>query len=369
MRPDKLIEFTFYRGRVALYAMLQALDIRAGDEIAIQAFTCIAVPEAVMATGAVPIFVDIEDDGFNMSASDLSKKVSKKTKCIVIQHTYGIPADMDAILEVAHKHQIPIIEDCCHAILSEYNNKRVGTFGIGSFYSYEWGKPVIIGIGGSAVINDRKFEEKFKGIYETFSSPPKVRMTRLQLQYLFYHFTYSPSTYWKIKVLFNFLGKIGAAEGNYNPMGDNVIAKDFRWKMSQTLRNRLKSKLIDLTKIAAYAEEVASKYRSELTGKHIRHPKLKPAMRPFFARYPILTNNKKTFLEKAKNFNIELSEWYSTPIHPLKQNEMNLVHYQPGSCKNAEMRCSQVVTLPVNRKLNQPHLDKIISFFMKTEMH
>ena len=106
--------FGFLRGRVALAALLKALNIGKGCAVAIQAFTCSALAEAVLSVGATPVWVDIEPDSFTMDADDLAKKISPQTKAIVIQHSYGIPASMDELCALAVKHNIPVIEDCCH---------------------------------------------------------------------------------------------------------------------------------------------------------------------------------------------------------------------------------------------------------------
>ena len=104
-------QLTYYRGRVALAALLKGLGVGAGDSVAIQAFTCLAVPEAVLATGATPLYVDIEQDRFNMDPPCLAERATASTKAIVVQHTFRIPARMDRIVAIASQHDIPIIED------------------------------------------------------------------------------------------------------------------------------------------------------------------------------------------------------------------------------------------------------------------
>ncbi|HIE26284.1 TPA: hypothetical protein EYP66_03250, partial [Candidatus Poribacteria bacterium] len=96
IQSSRFAKLTFFRGRVALYAILKALNIGPGDEVATQAFTCVAVPEGIMASGARPVWVDIEVDGYNMDAEDLRRKLTLRTRAIIVQHTYGIPADMDS---------------------------------------------------------------------------------------------------------------------------------------------------------------------------------------------------------------------------------------------------------------------------------
>ena len=160
MKLESLSELTYLRGRVALYALLKGLGIGKEDQIAIQAFTCIAVPQGIMATGAIPLYVDIEDKGFNMCPEDLERKITPQTKAFIVQHTYGIPAKMTELIRISEAHKIPIIEDCCHTVDSRYQGQKVGSFGIGSFYSFGWAKPIPIGVGGSAVANNEQLTQK-----------------------------------------------------------------------------------------------------------------------------------------------------------------------------------------------------------------
>ena len=178
----QLEKLTFFRGRVALYAILKAMGIGAGDHVVTQAFTCIAVPEAIIASGAHPVYVDLESNGFNMDPDDFKLKITSQTRAVVVQHTYGIPANMDSIVQIADERSIHIIEDCCHTLVSKYRGKLVGTFGAGSFYSYEWGKPIVVGIGGSAGVNDKDLRKKIERQYSCYNFP----LARSQGQYSCY---------------------------------------------------------------------------------------------------------------------------------------------------------------------------------------
>jgi len=193
-----LNELTFFRGRVALHAILKSLGVGKGDEAAIQAFTCIAVPEAVMASQAMPIYIDVEPGSFNMDPADLARKITHQTKAVVVQHTFGIPADMDRIVDIASKMHIPIIEDCCHTLRGTYKGRPLGSFGVASFYSFEWGKPVVIGIGGSAILNDRELSDKMVETYSRYCAPGLGTVAKIQLQYYAVSLFYSLALYWRM---------------------------------------------------------------------------------------------------------------------------------------------------------------------------
>ena len=182
--PEDFCQLLFYRGRVALYAMLKGLGVGKGDDVALQAFTCLANPEAIIAAGAKPVYVDVEENGYNMNPADLNDKITAKTKAIIVQHTFGIPADIEHIKGISEERDIPVIEDCCHTLNSTYNGQRVGTFGAGAFYSYEWGKPIVVGIGGSALIHHQSLREKVEKEYGNFKEPPYMIYIRLRLQHI-----------------------------------------------------------------------------------------------------------------------------------------------------------------------------------------
>ena len=364
---EDLIRFTYFRGRVALYSLLKGLGIGPGDEVALQAFTCVAVPEGIMATGAIPLWVDIERDGFNLDASDLKRKITPKTRAIIVQHTYGIPVDMDAIMSVADSRGIPVIEDCCHTLVSTYKGRRVGTFGIGSFYSFEWGKPIVAGIGGSAMVNDDTLEKSLRQSYSAFQEPGFLTQFKITLQYHAFRFLYRPVFYWPVRSLFHKLGSLGLAESNYNPVGQDRIAEDFSLRMAKPLRKRLQRKLREIDAVTQHSRWVATQYRFGIQSSVVKHPILPDKSDVAFARYPLLTDNKEKFLRAAQKANVELAEWYSTPVHPLKGKELEFVHYEQGMCPNAELRCKQVVTLPVHRSVKEKDIERITKFLNEVD--
>jgi len=361
------MQYTYYRGRVALYALLKALDIASGDEVLTQAFTCVAVPEGIMAAGAKPVWVDIEAQGYNMDPNDLERKLTSKTRAIVVQHTYGIPADMGPILAIAEKHGIPLIEDCCHTLASTYDGKVVGSFGVGSFYSFEWGKPIVVGIGGAAVVNDLALRERVAAQYAEYYTPPAGNQLKLQLQYLAHRILYRPILYWPVRWLFHTLGSLGVAESNYNPIEEGKIAEDFLMRMIPPLQQRLKHKFTELDAITAHSRQTVARYASEITSQAISHPLVPSKGEAVYARYPLRVSNKPALLAAARRANVELAEWYTTPVHPLAGAELALVHYKAGMCPNAEKICNHVVTLPTHLSVRNEDVAHIIEFLNKIQ--
>lgn len=359
---NTLGELTYYRGRVALRALLKALGIGPGDEVALQAFTCVAVPEGIMAAGARPLYIDIESDGLNMDAADLQRKLTPQTKAIVVQHTFGIPAEMDALMPVASRAGIPVIEDCCHTLESSYRGRAAGTFGLGAFYSFEWGKPVVVGIGGAARLNDEALAARVRSEYSAYLEPPRWKVARLQVQYAAHCILYRPSLFWPVRTLYHRLGSLGAAESNYNPIQAGRIAGDFSWRMAAPLQSRLRRKLGRLAELTRHSREVAAQYQNGLRSPSVRLPTIPGGCDWVPCRFPLRAVDKPSLLRKARAANVELAEWYATPIHPLKREEWPLIHYQPGSCLAAEQRCVEIVTLPTHPTVSRADVRRAVNF-------
>lgn len=141
-------------GTDALHLALRALDIGAGDEVITVAFTFVATTEAIGIVGAVPVFADIDPDTFNIDVNDIERRITPKTKAIIPVHLYGQPCDMDKLMDIAKRHNLYVIEDCCQAIGATYKNKKVGSFGdIGCFSFFPTKNLGAMGDGGLATTN------------------------------------------------------------------------------------------------------------------------------------------------------------------------------------------------------------------------
>lgn len=148
-------------GTDALHLALRALNIGKGDEVITVAFTFVATTEAIGIVGATPVFVDIDENTFNIDPDKIEEKITPKTKAILPVHLYGQPCDMDKIMAIAKKHNLYVIEDCCQAIGAEYKGKKVGTFGnIGCYSFYPTKNLGTMGDGGLAITNDENLKNR-----------------------------------------------------------------------------------------------------------------------------------------------------------------------------------------------------------------
>ena len=126
---------TFGAGRMALYAILKAMGLRPGDEVILPGYTCIVTPSAIRFAGQRPVYVDVSLQDFNMTPEGVEKAITSRTKAILAQHTFGIPCDMEALLDISAHTGIPIIEDGAHAIGGRWKGELLGNLGYAGFFS------------------------------------------------------------------------------------------------------------------------------------------------------------------------------------------------------------------------------------------
>ncbi len=147
-------------GTAALQAALYTLNIKKGDEVLIPSFTFVATANAIVSTGAKPVFVDISKESYTIDPDDLQKKITKKTRAIIPVHLYGNIADVKQLSEISKKHNIPIIEDSAQSLGSTYQGKHTGTFFEMGCYSMYPAKVMTSGEGGFIVTNNKRFRDK-----------------------------------------------------------------------------------------------------------------------------------------------------------------------------------------------------------------
>lgn len=149
-------------GTVAIHLALKALDIGPGDEVIVPDLTFAATINTVIHAGATPVIVDVDPVSWCISPAAIEKAITKKTKAIIPVHVYGQPCDMDALMAIAKKHDLRIVEDCAEAHGAKYKGKTVGSFGDIACYSFFGNKIVTTGEGGMCVTNNAKYNERLR---------------------------------------------------------------------------------------------------------------------------------------------------------------------------------------------------------------
>src|SRR6202162_2808512 len=150
------------------------LDIQPGDEVIVPAFTFVSTVNAFVLRGARPVFVDIRRDTLNLDESKLAKLITEKTRAIVPVHYAGVGCEMDAIMEIANAHQIPVVEDNAHGLFGRYKERYLGGFGCLATQSFHETKNFTCGEGGALLINDSRHIERAEIIREKGTNRSRV---------------------------------------------------------------------------------------------------------------------------------------------------------------------------------------------------
>lgn len=157
-------------GTNALIAALRQFDIQGGDEVLVPAYTFIGTVAPVLATGAMPIFVDIDPETFQIDPTKIEAKITPRTRAIIPVHILGLPVNMKQVLAIAKKHKLVVIEDACQAHMAEISHQKVGTFGDAGCFSFQNSKNLAIGEGGAIVSNNDAFMDRCFS-YHNYGNP------------------------------------------------------------------------------------------------------------------------------------------------------------------------------------------------------
>ncbi len=177
-------------GSAALDIAVQALDLTVGDEVIAPSFTIISPVQSIVRAGATPVLIDSEADTWNMDVTQIEGKITPKTKAIMVVHIYGLPVDMDPILELCKKYKLYLIEDAAELHGQTYKGRMCGSFGDISTFSFYPNKHITTGEGGMLVCNDERLAERCRKLRNLAFEPGRrfihhelawnYRMTNLQ---------------------------------------------------------------------------------------------------------------------------------------------------------------------------------------------
>lgn len=352
--------FHFFKGRIALYAIMSAMDVKPGDEVILPGFTCVVVPNAITYLGARPVYVDIDPATFNIDYSKIEEKITDRTKVIIAQHTFGIPVKMDKIMDIAKKYNSYVIEDSCHAIKSKYQGKEIGTFGDAAFFSSQWSKPVTTGLGGWAVVNNPEIKRNMEKSYPEYAIPSNKEIALLKFQYHAYSKLLKPSFFWFAQNTYRKLSKYGVTIGSsYNEELECKMPEEYKIRMSKWQKKLLYRKFIEIEKNTEHRQWITDIYENIIGQNGIAKGKFSRQNETTLLRYPLLCRDKERVMKEAKKNRIEIGDWFVSPIHP------NLTHwekayYRKGSCSVAEKVCKHIINLPTHSKIGENEAEKIL---------
>jgi dTDP-4-amino-4,6-dideoxygalactose transaminase len=295
-------------GTSALIMVLQALGVKEGDEVITTPNTFIATAEAISQVGAKPVFVDIQENSFNMDPTKLEKAISGKTKAIIPVHLYGQTVDMDPILEIANKKNIPVIEDACQAHGALYKGKKAGSLGLAGCFSFYPGKNLgAYGEGGGVTTKSDEIAQKIKMLRDHGSAKK------------FYH---------------EYIGNNCRLEGIQGAV--------------------LAVKLNHLEEWNDKRRKNADLYRKYLQGTKVQLPEEMPFAKHVYHVFSIRVKDREKLIDFLKQKGVFTNIHYPIPIH--LQNAYGFLGYKKGSFPVTELVVDEILSLPMFAELTEEQI-------------
>ncbi len=362
---------SFNSGRSALMAILSSLrtveDRPQQAEVLLQAFTCNASANPVIWSGLKPIYVDCDEKTFNIDTADLERKITSKSKAVMVQHTFGLPANMDDVSDICRKNNLVLIEDCAHSLGASYKGKKIGTFGKATFFSFSRDKVISSVYGGMAVTNDDELAGKLRQFQKKVDYPSCC--------WTFQQLLHPVLMNWLILPTYKFFGKYLLVLFQWF----QVLSKAVHWKEKRGKRpcyfpKRLPNALAELAlnqfkKLESFNEhrrEIADFYYNELKNTGFELPLNPVDAKQTFLRFAIKHPKAHQIIKSAWQKNLLIGDWYTTPIAP-HDTRLEKVEYVLGSCPKAEKLAKVVFNLPTHINISKKEAQKIVDFLKKYE--
>ena len=314
----------------ALHLSCIALGFKKGDEIIAPAMTHTATSHAIEYVGAKVIFADIDILTGNLTLENLKKKITNKTKGVILVHMAGIPVEIDKIINFCKKKKIRVIEDCAHAVGSYFKNKHVGNFGETGCFSFYPTKQITTGEGGILITNNKKIFQEIKKL-KAFGINKDIRERKNQGEY------------------------------DVKSLGFNYRMTDFQAALGYLQLNRYKKNLMK-------RKLIAKRYIKNLQNfSAVKFPKFNKNNSYFI--FPILCNKfRNELLNFFKKKKIGVSVHYKTEL-PRMTYYRKKYFFKKNSYKNAHQYAIQNISLPIYPKLSLKNVDficnMIINFYRK----
>jgi perosamine synthetase len=361
-------------GRTALYLLLKSLDLPAESEVLIQGFSCVVVPNSVWQAGLKPILVDIEKENYNISVKDCTKKITKKTKVLVVQYPFGIIPNLDEIVTFCEKNKIMLIEDCAHSFGAfgylKGKQVQVGSIGYGAVFSFGRDKVISSTMGGVAVLNSidqqqiSNFEKEYSKLKamsftKQFQSLVYISLSSLLIR-PFYHFGVGKLSL----VCAKKLKVIGDIYSKSEKKGTNIQNNPSTFPIS--LSNILLSQLKQFPTTQEHRKTIAKIYCNCLN--------LLFNETNSYLRFPISCNSTKEYeeiLAITRQQGVILGTWYNSLFIP-KDVDLSKFNYKIGDLPICEELINKkILNLPTNihvSKNQAKHLIQLIILAQKRQL-
>jgi dTDP-4-amino-4,6-dideoxygalactose transaminase len=350
--------YTFASGRMGFYTILRSMGIEKDDEIIIPSYTCVVVPNAILYSGAKPIYCDVSRFDFNIDITKIEELITDKTKAIYAQHTFGQMCDINEIKKIADRYNLPVIEDVALSLGAKDGDKYAGTIGDFGYFSTDRTKIINTSLGGIVSINNPKYIDKFNSEYKDIPYLSRSFTKKLARTFLIDLVMMHPYLYWLGRFTNPLFRKLGIVkyfldERKHNK--DEIVEYPYPAKFSNILAKIGISQIESLDKNLQHRREVAHYYNSIFgiyTDEYIDNS------RNVHIRYSFLINNRE-YWEKRFSSKIDLSIWFKT-VAVGKDDKFEEINYTVGSNRESEFIAKHIFNLPTHNNISPKRIENLL---------
>ena len=353
----------FAKGRVALFAMLRALDLRAGDEVIVPAFTCVAVPNAILYAGARPVYVDIDPRTYTIDPAAAKAAITPRTRVILAQNTFGLSADIEALQAIAGPHGLKVVDDCTHGLGGRYRGRPNGFTAELSFFSTQWSKPISTGLGGFAIARDPATAALLRRLEDGAVEPTSARVALLRALVFASEHAGRGGLFRAGRAAYRAMSRLGVVPGSSDrhELSGIDVPDGFFARLSPWQAEIGAERMGRLAHDVSLRRATAGRYSAFLVG-HDRTSAAEPAGSTHsFLRYPLRVKERRGFVAAAERAGIDLGDWFVSPLYPITKR-LERWGYRAGMAPIAESVCSEIVNLPTDPTLSEREVDRVLGF-------
>ena len=351
--------YSFCHGRVGLYGILRGLGIGPGDEVLLQVPTHIVVPNAIRYTGAKPVYVDCQLNTYNMDLEEAEQRITSRTRALVLQHTFGIPVDLDAALDLTRRYKLDLIEDCVHALGATYDGRQVGSFGRAAFFSTEETKTISTTMGGMAVTDDPELAGSLRVFQQNCAFPSVSKVAGYLLKLVLYHCLTEPHLHHYIRTIYELFGRprpLPEATSDEEAHGKRPVNYELRLSNAQAALGLRQLRRLDTN--LAHRRMIAQAYGSRLSMQGFDVPCSPAKAESTFLRYPVWVADRDATIRAAAQHAV-LGTWFTSVLEEAISPASG--DYEIGSCPQAEAAAIHLVNLPTHMRVGTQDVEAIVS--------
>lgn len=354
----------YWKGRVALYAILRAMGVQKGDEVILPAFTCVVVPNAIIQAGGTPTYVDIDEETLTPTPEAVKARMNERTRAVIVQNSFGLSAFVDEVHSLAKEKGVRTIEDCTHGFGGSFKGRPNGSFCDAAFYSTQWNKPFSSGIGGFALINDESLLPGIEKMNLEKGYPGLKDRLLLRLLYSFRKHFLTETSYWPLLKLYRKLSRAGLfpASSQKEEIAEPGMPEGFFMDLSETQAALGLDDLEELEERLQLQEKNARSYSNCLKELGKTYVKDELFADHSFLKYPVFVTQREQIFELAEKERIPLGDWFLSPLHPV-EGDLSPWGLQVEEFPVARKKAEHVINVPTDTT----RIDRVLEFLKKNE--